>query len=281
MTGNVIPIYYINLAARSDRRDFMESQFARLAIPAERVEAVLPAQIPADIVATSRRPDGTFRIGISDIACTLSHFAAWHRAIDSRAAACAVFEDDGVISRDLPQLIGHLGPSLPDGVDLLKLETFRDPVRLGRDTVTIGGMVAQRLIGTHYGCCGYIISTKLAEHVIATMPLASRAIDGHLFVRHGDLLATRRVYQLRPALAVQLMHQHLAGTSDLAQSDLAPMRKWSSGGRPWMTRWQRLRDNISLAWREYRAFGNEVFNARQPVLFADDEPDPSPVGFSK
>lgn len=270
----MIPVYYINLLARPDRREHMERQFDRLGIAAERIEAVLPAQVPPDIVASARRPDGTFRLGLGDIACTLSHFAAWRRAIDSGAAACIVFEDDGVISSEFPGFLEKLGRALPAGVDVLKLETFRHGARLGRHAVVVGGTVAQRLIGTHYGACGYVISTKLAAQVMATMPVASRAIDGHLFARYGDVLATRRVYQTPRALAVQLMHQRVADKDQRGQSDIAPTRRTTPAARHKTPRWQRLGQNVALAWREYRAFGHEVLNPRAPIPFADDEPAP-------
>jgi hypothetical protein len=51
MSDGQLPVFYINVAARTDRRDFMESQFAELGIPVERIEAVLPDQIPAEAIA--------------------------------------------------------------------------------------------------------------------------------------------------------------------------------------------------------------------------------------
>ena len=42
-------IYYINLARRTDRRDFMEAQFQKLGLAATRIEAVTPADISEEL----------------------------------------------------------------------------------------------------------------------------------------------------------------------------------------------------------------------------------------
>ena len=39
----MIPLYYVNLASRPDRREFMDAQFARVGLAATRIEAVTPA----------------------------------------------------------------------------------------------------------------------------------------------------------------------------------------------------------------------------------------------
>jgi glycosyl transferase, family 25 len=41
-----LPLFYINLARRVDRRRFMEKQFAESGIAAERVEAFTPEEVP-------------------------------------------------------------------------------------------------------------------------------------------------------------------------------------------------------------------------------------------
>lgn len=269
-----IPVYYINLVSRTDRRDFMESQFARLGIPAERIEAVLRDQIPAEAITMARRPDGTLPIGLEEMACTLSHFAAWQRAIDAGADACAVFEDDGVIARELPRFLLELGPTLPSGVDLLKLETFQQPVRLGRKALVLGDFEARRLTSTHFGACGYVIARNLAQELISTMPLVPLPIDDYIFALHGHLLRTRGIYQSMPAFAVQLqlVHHSSTDTADLARSDLDAARIDKHRHRPYVRppRLQRMRQNLTRAWRELKAFGLDALSPRTVVPFAED-----------
>ena len=271
LPGGHVPVFYINVAARTDRREFMEAQFANLGVVGERVEAAVPADVPPDVAASARRPDGTWRMGLGEIACTMSHFAAWQRAIDRGAMACAVFEDDGVISERFPDFLEALGPSLPQDIDLLKFETSRKPVRLGRRALPLLGFTMQRLTSTHYGDCGYVISTRLAAKLLATLPLAPLPLDDYLFARSGDLLYTGRVYQLVPALAVQLVYQHASQTAGVARSDLEDVRqdKWR-GETAAVTGWSRTRRNLALAWRELAAFGRDALRQRAPIPFADD-----------
>ncbi len=51
-----IPVYYINVASRVDRRQFMEEQFARLGIAAERVDAVTPLEVSDARMAAHQHP---------------------------------------------------------------------------------------------------------------------------------------------------------------------------------------------------------------------------------
>lgn len=51
-----IPACYINLASRVDRRQFMEEQFARLGIVAERVDAVTPLEVSDARMTTHQHP---------------------------------------------------------------------------------------------------------------------------------------------------------------------------------------------------------------------------------
>lgn len=56
-----LPVFYINLDSRPDRRQFMEEQFARLSVQVERVSARTIADVPTElpgmtIPARSGRP---------------------------------------------------------------------------------------------------------------------------------------------------------------------------------------------------------------------------------
>jgi glycosyl transferase family 25 len=272
MTSKQVPVYYINIAARTDRRQFMESQFAQLGVEAERVDATIASQVPAELAYRARDPDGTLRIGIAEIACTLSHFAAWRRAIEMGADACMVFEDDGILSPVLPSFLQALGPSLPDNIDLLKVETTRNPVRLGRQAKTLGGLTLRPLTSTHYGACGYVISARFARQLISSMPLVPLPFDDYAFARHGALLRTRRVYQSDPALVVQLVNEANPQSNEVAGSDLERIRDDKRRQLPHkrQPRLLRLSRNLAAAWRELRAFGFDALRSRAPINFAED-----------
>jgi glycosyl transferase family 25 len=271
LSSGQLPIFYINLASRADRRAFMEGQFAAMGVSAERIEAKTPADVPPDVAEAALKLDVELRITPAEIACTLSHLAAWQQAIDRGAAACLVLEDDGVLSRRLPHFLAELGPALPKGIDLLKVETSEHPVRLGRKTIPVADFTVRRLTSTHYGNCGYVISTALAAKLIADMPLIPLPLDDYLFARRGEQLYTRGVYQLLPALARQLVYQPKGATAETARSDLDATRAQRPiGSRRNMPPLLRARTHLAASWRELSAFGRDAFNDRSPVPFADD-----------
>jgi GR25 family glycosyltransferase involved in LPS biosynthesis len=273
MTRGHLPVFYINVAARADRRAHMERQFATLGLSAERIEAKLPADIPDAVAEAAQSMEDGKRLSFPEIACTLSHFAAWQEAIDRGAAACLVLEDDAVLSTRLTKFLQALGSALPKGIDLLKIETREEPVRLGRKAIGMADVTLRRLASDHYGSCGYVISTGLAADIIATMPVASLPIDDYLFARNGSQLYTAAVYQLHPALARQLALRDTAGAAEAARSDIDVTRARRHGGnRRSLPRLRRLQWNLASAWREARAFGPDALNAKAPVPFADDAP---------
>jgi GR25 family glycosyltransferase involved in LPS biosynthesis len=195
--------------------------------------------------------------------------AAWRHILALGAPAGIVLEDDGILSRRLPEFLHHLGPSLPADIDLLKLETTRRHVRLGSAGRHLAGLAVRRLMGDHVGACGYVVSSVLAAHLLKVMQPASVPVDNILFSRRCTLLYSHRVYQVVPALTVQLVLRDLAGTQEIARSDLAGTRPDHS--LPFKaTRLRRISSNLRFSWRELNAFGTEVFNARTATPFADD-----------
>lgn len=220
-----LPIFYINIAARADRRAFMEDQFQALGLQAERVAAVLPPEVPPELAARGRPILGDRRLSPAEFACNLSHQMVWREIVGRQLPAALILEDDGVLSSDLPEFIDHLGSKLPSGVDVLKLETFLGNIRLSRKQVLrVGRFTARRLGSTHYGCCGYIISDRAAQWLLSARTLNDLTVDAYLFGRHGPGLYRFQIYQVVPALTIQLSKSEQRQSS-VAASDLTPGRK--------------------------------------------------------
>lgn len=243
----MLPIYYINTAARTDRRDHMESLFRQLELKANRFEAVLVRDLPDALLNKYCRADSAIRHGAGHLACSLSHGEVWKTFIASGAEAALIFEDDALLSSDLPEFLRLLGDELPRGVDILKIETYSDMgLRLStRDTQSLGEFTMSRLLGTHVGACGYIISRRLAERLLEDKHRLDFIIDEYLFGRRSHVVFRHRVYQLLPALAVQIsifrpdeMHTG-AAFSDLGLErrdgvqPLVPDSKWTVARRRW------------------------------------------------
>jgi len=271
----MLPIYYINTDFRTDRRDHMESTFQQLGLDAIRFEAVLAKDIPKSLVEKYCGPDSKVRHGLGHLACSVSHGEVWKRFIASGSDAALVFEDDALLSVDLPAFLRSIGDKLPDGIDLLKIETYSlDGIRLStKDTRTIGNFSLSRLIGTHFGACGYIISRTLAERLLRDPNRLDFIVDDYLFGRRSHVIFRYRVYQVVPPLAVQLSILRPEGVGDgIAFSDLGLER--ASGVQPLNP------SRLSLLMRRWRSAAMDVLyfgydpkgllGPRQAVTFPSD-----------
>lgn len=157
-----LPIYYINLASRPDRRDHMEAGLHGLGLAGERIEAVTRDAVPRDL-HTSVPP--------SYVASRLSHMSAWQRLIESGAPAAIVLEDDVVFA---PSFVDFTDPAIATlGADLIKLETYRRRVLLGGNAQRVGSTSSVReLQSSHFGAAAYLISADAARRALADPSLA-------------------------------------------------------------------------------------------------------------
>jgi len=109
----------------------MERQFADLQLPPQRIAGVTPAGVtPADL-ARYCDPRRYFWLTPVELALNLSHLKAMRAFLGTGADFAAIFEDDAVLSKSLPALLSAFAEErLP--FDLIKLETFGQPVRLAQ-----------------------------------------------------------------------------------------------------------------------------------------------------
>jgi GR25 family glycosyltransferase involved in LPS biosynthesis len=219
----------------------LERQFHELGLEGARVDALLPGDLPAELVARYCSEDSRIKHGIGHLACTMSHYRAWTAFLESEADAALIFEDDAILSSGLPHFLAELGDDLPEGVDLLKIETFGGAVRLSSCQVqSPAGYAISRLFGNHLGACGYILTRRLAQRLLEDPHRLDLMVDEYLFGRRSRVIFHHRVYQLVPALSIQMSvlhpHETPVGTSS---SDLHPERL--NGAEPVRAshRWQR------------------------------------------
>jgi glycosyl transferase, family 25 len=207
---SLIPIYYINLASRTDRREHMENELARLGLSAERVEAVTRQELS---------PASGALVPSSYTASRLSHMRAWQLMLDRGAPAAIILEDDVVLH---PSFQDFLAPDVLElGADLIKLETFRRTVLLGDRSHHVGEQsTVVELQSSHLGAAAYLMSAGMARRALQEPTLASLHTDRFLFGRGGPNLLRRRVFQADPAPCIQLMMLEGAASA-LGRGDLA------------------------------------------------------------
>jgi hypothetical protein len=246
-----IPVYYINLANRLDRRQFMEEQFARRGIVAERVEAVTIADVGDTRMAPHADPHNPWAMTRVEVACTMSHEEAWRRMLDAGEEFALILEDDAVMGDGLKPF---LDPAFSSGLRpaLVKLETTYERVRLGRAVRTVAGRFGvHQLLASHMGSGAYIIAAAMARRALADPALRRMTIDRYLFSRGGPVIPHRGLYQVAPAPVVQLEFYQGDKPAGAERSDLRQDRDGNHTGlpRPLSHRWRDSLDRVSYTLR--------------------------------
>ena len=197
-----IPIYYINLASRTDRREFMQAQFARLGLMAERIEAVTPSDISADLLARYCDATQPFYRRPNQLACSLSHEAAWRAMLAAGHERAVVMEDDAQLSQSLPDFLAALDTV---AFDLLRFERSSRKIRLLPAIETVGPDIALRPFrSTLSGRSGYIIGARAARRFLDNPEANARFGDRGLFNEMSGPGKGLVRYHTDPALCIQM-----------------------------------------------------------------------------
>ena len=195
--SQVLPVFYINLAHRTDRRAFMERQFAALGIAAERLEAVTPATLDPYWRDLAAGPVGRGRVSPPELACSLSHRRIWQIVAERGLPAAIVLEDDMQLSSGFAALAAATWSDATKP-DILRLETQGRPALLGR--ATADPVPARQIFSPDAGAGGYVIAGKAAGALADHPLLAEFAVDKFLFGREGPCFYAHALYHAVPAL---------------------------------------------------------------------------------
>jgi glycosyl transferase, family 25 len=225
MSISMLPIFYINLDSRPDRMAFMEQQFSSLGISAERVAAVTTEEVPVALVEQIARPGHLWRLTTGDLACGLSHQKVWAAMLSRGLGEALILEDDAVLDKALLPFLdeGHL-QRLKAG--LIRLETRRQPVALGRSEAVIGDISLRELGSTHKGTAAYLISRDVAASSLGHFLVNQMALDRFLFGYGGPHLWRTKILQADPSPVLQLDRLHADAPKDgAARSDITRYKK--------------------------------------------------------
>lgn len=213
----MLPIFYINLASRPDRREFMETQLRELGLEGTRVEAVTPADISPEDIARYCNGANPSYLRKTELACTLSHERVWQVLLETKADRALVFEDDVRISSRLPRFLADMGPS---DAEIIRIETDGRPTRVFPiHQTTDDGIGLRRFRSAPYGTAGYIIGRSAATKLLGHPALRHRQVDmvmSDSFAQPG--MSITRVLA-DPALCQQLSESNPATTS-IGKSDI-------------------------------------------------------------
>lgn len=217
----MIPIFYINLAARTDRMRFMEEQGQKLGLSFTRIEAATPADISETDAALYCDTAKRTYLRKNQLACTLSHERVWATFLEGGAPWCLVLEDDVWLSQ---RLAGFLPSVESIGAELIRIETTGSSTRVFPAThTTSDGTEIRPFRSTPMGSAAYLVSRRGVNKLLEHPALRQRPIDLVLndpFEEPGKSID--RVLTI-PAYAQQLgliQPEQVAGRSDIVGGDV-------------------------------------------------------------
>lgn len=214
-----IAICYINVANRTDRRDYIERHLSELGLAGQRIDAVTPADIDASLLERHCGQQAAFALTPTELACAMSHVRCWQTDTWT-----LVLEDDAVLSRRLPGFLRAFCDDTPPNVDLLQLQAhLLRRTRVLPPSRDIAGIQLRRFRSNAFGGACYLLSPHGARYLLQRSDLLARPIDSTLFdPTHGPSRKLRSMIA-DPALAVQLVH--VAPDTQAARSDLSKERR--------------------------------------------------------
>lgn len=203
-------IMVINLAAATDRLSFQKTQMARLGLAFERFEGVnisdIASEVGQAVFSNWQRP---MRPG--EIACFLSHRAAWQRIVESQVPTL-VLEDDALLSSYVPDVLKAL--STWDCADHVSLEVRGRKKLVGRAAIPATGPIsALRMYQDRSGAAAYVLWPGGAEKLLSKTRQKAGLADSVICESYG-----LRSYQLEPACAVQLDQCSAYGLAEIIET---------------------------------------------------------------
>ena len=191
--------YLINLDRCSDRVQHMNMALQAIELDVQRVSAVDGAILSGSKIASLTRPKSDRMPWTpAEVGCALSHRKCWKAIAASADRFGAVFEDDLHFAQGAGAFLAT-DDWIPQDIDLIKLETYGHSVILDAKPQAVSSSGLHRLRSTHYGTGGYIVSSRLAEHLIDITQTLTDQVDVVMFGRPDDVPA----YQLVPAICIQ------------------------------------------------------------------------------
>ncbi|MGE0191481.1 MAG: glycosyltransferase family 25 protein [Planctomycetota bacterium] len=260
------PVYVINLDRSPARLAHMTRVLHALGIDFERIPAVDGRQLTA-----VDRQDTPLQPG--EHGCFLSHRQAWRCILERGAEVAIVLEDDVVPHPVLAELVRG-GLRLPPDIDVLKLDTTWERVRLGRRVGAAGGTRWRRLASVHWATGGYAVSRAGAGRLLAGSGILPPrdSVDAYLYLPVDDARRVAAGWTHVPRAAqcipAPLISAHRVGDDPALASTLAVERAPLSvamvrARRPRSrTVAARLRKNLSRPFRRLASHTSRLWTAQ-------------------
>lgn len=213
--------YLINLDRSADRLAKMQAQFDSHKIVFTRVAGVdgkhLSTEQLAAVIDSVQRWE--FPLAPSEVGCLLSHKKCLELIANDEEPYAAIFEDDVTLSKSCPHVLNN-ADWIPNDADVIKIDTNDTLVVLKNfKNIGVAGHELARLCTKHLCTGGYIVSRAAAKRIHAYMDKISVPVDNLIYDPEYELFSQLNIYQLTPALCMQI------NADSLIESDRKQLRR--------------------------------------------------------
>lgn len=173
-------LFVINLARAEERRRRMEKRFASLGLEVTFHHAVdaqeLTAEHYAQVDRETRRRLGLWPQADGSIANWTSQRQVMREIVENGPETAAIFEDDAVLSADLPEVLDAL-ERRPFAFDIVKLNRRSLKKTFVPVSVLTTGHQVGRVRYSDHGNEGYVMTRDAARHFLENTPKMTWEID--------------------------------------------------------------------------------------------------------
>ena len=247
--------YILNLASAHERRKFQMAQAERLGLEATFIDAHTPADI-SESYMMSHAFSWERAIKITEVACFLSHYAAWEKVAASEEPAL-ILEDDAILARETPALLSWLF-SLNE-VDHVSLETRQRKKLIGHASFTNSDIQISLhpLFQDRTGAAAYVLWPRAARVLIEKFAKQGMGLADAFICSTYQL----KSFQTVPAVAVQADMSIAYGlpcpidSSSLIAREKVPSPPTKGLGKDVQLKCRRIMSQLRIAARFISCFG--------------------------
>lgn len=221
-----LPIFYINLARDTERRQKLEAELARQGLQGTRFEAVWwpdLGEAEQKQLYSAELNEHQFHTSLvnGEKGCYASHIQAWRQLLASDAPALVVLEDDVRLTPQFADVVNAIA-ALQEPWDMVKL-LGRDQEKTRSQRPLTGNTVLVDYARVPSMTAGYVISRAGAARLLERRQPFGRPIDVDLrfWWECGDL----RILGVSPA-AIELDDTSLVSSIWDERDTLTPAQRW-------------------------------------------------------
>ncbi|MCO6504940.1 MAG: glycosyltransferase family 25 protein [Snodgrassella sp.] len=268
----MIAALVINLETSIDRLDFQQKQLARLHIPMQRLPAFQSAEL--SIAEYESQANGWERkLRVAELACFLSHKAAWKFVLDTDKP-WLILEDDAFLAKNVNLILPELLDKQKNfDIDYVTLETRNRRKWIGKKSYhLVSDYQMRRLYQDRSGAAAYVLFPSGARKLLSKAQNSSPALADAFLCRSYELNA----WQIYPAAAIQLdqcinygVDQNHFFTSTISPSD--SLKPSANGVCDYLGfKMRRIVAQCRMGWRQLSVY-NLADRSMIPIIKSDFE----------